>query len=103
VNAAAEAALLAGTAARAGDDAARRERLTSDLRERRVRVIRSIHSSGGAVDARFQFLRAQQTVSVVARQVEDAEKERLQLKLELASVSAELQGSMNYIAGHAGQ
>jgi hypothetical protein len=75
------------------DDAMGRE-----LRERKVKVIRTIHSSGGSVDARFEHVRAQQHVSAIGQQVSAAESDRVNLKLRLASACGQAQRNMDFLS-----
>jgi hypothetical protein len=68
-----------------------------ELRERRVSVIRTIRSSGGNVDARFDVLRAQQHLSAIDRQVASSESERVALKLQLADAAGRVQRNVDFL------
>lgn len=70
------------------------EQMSREIRERKVKVIRSIHASGGSVDARFEHVRAQQCMSAIAKQVSLAESERVTLKLQLASAAGQAQRNL---------
>ena len=56
------------------------DRLTNELRERKVEAIRALYRSSGDVDAQLNRLKVEQSIAVLSRTLSTAEEQRMQLK-----------------------